>query len=1269
MKFFTRPTVFLIGLFFTQIASASFYDDVLGPFISAKCPDFISGSSEISIDARDYNVDEAGVHLYHLTCYEPVFKNGKRVRQEVAEGVIKTEGPDNPDKPDEGDHKTCEEGSIILPSERVMGERVSIVGAPFDLYYFSDSVQGRSGQYTIRIPLGDTNTNVTGYKVDATYAGGRVYSNTFTNTPSYVYDFVWDGKDVNNDPVVGAIVFDYTVTIQAHGKEIPILYKTHLGTFKALAYGFGSWTPSIYHFYDTAMGRMTNGSGGVRYVTPKVISGGNLMIANQDSSEVYIFNSSGKHLYTKFGITGENKFEFVHDMDGKLTSIVQPYGQTTTFSYSGGVVSQITAPKGQITTLGYNGNDLLTSIADPAGAATRMTYYSTGLMHTFQKPEGQMNTFYFNYYGDLTMDYHSSGFYQKLFSGTPFFHSKVTVLESKMGRQQIYRSRNALASAKEVLMQYEDPDRVYDERRQENSHSILYSDYKTVTNYKSNPRFPSNGQYVGYSSIIVSGVGVGTYFDEKVTLTDDDDPFSVMQILKSSNTKGKSSTSTYDGATREWTTVSSEGRTAKVKINQYERPVETQQATLMPVKFSYNSSGYLSKIEQGSRVSTYNYDSNGNLIKLIGPTKQTTAFRYDSNGREIETILPDLRSIRKEYDKNGNLLSITPPGRPKHSFIVNAFEAIKEYLPPALGGNPIKTQYFYNGDNKISKVIRPDGQAYSYVYSDFEGPDKISSPLGDYFFEYLEGGKISNTVSADGSRVWLHYKGPFKADEGFFKENVNIVGTVVYARNDEHLPTRIDVIPATGNRSSVGISYDKDDFFVRKGWMSYDRGSRGEITRIKMDNAEIRYAYSSDFGELSKIEHYQFGYKSFAREFKRDKLGRISYETTGSAQGDYFLYDVSGKFIGRQSYGAQTPYEVFKYDSNGNRVYSKTKSGEVSATYDNQDRLLTWGNLSFTYNANGDLASKTNTSNSEVTTCSYDVFGNLKQVVLPSTDTVEYGNDGFMRRSYRKVNGTVQSRYLYEDQLRITAELDDSGALIRRYVYGSNVNVPDQMIFEGNRYILVKDSRGSVVKVVNSRNGDTTQELAYDSWGKVIQDTNPGFQPFGYAGGVYDPLTGLTRFGARDYDAETGLWTTKDPIRFNGGDTNLYSYGVNDPINNIDPRGTVVIDLTGGMGPRTPAYNNLNGNPNSTVLILPGQLPSGYYGNTNGVKNNIIIDIDPFANKGPGRFDNTFAHELEHAQQIQDGRYNRYDPNRNTDPFGRLEDEARDYADRNYQCH
>ncbi|MFZ5698559.1 MAG: RHS repeat-associated core domain-containing protein [Pseudomonadota bacterium] len=96
---------------------------------------------------------------------------------------------------------------------------------------------------------------------------------------------------------------------------------------------------------------------------------------------------------------------------------------------------------------------------------------------------------------------------------------------------------------------------------------------------------------------------------------------------------------------------------------------------------------------------------------------------------------------------------------------------------------------------------------------------------------------------------------------------------------------------------------------------------------------------------------------------------------------------------------------------------------------------------------------------------------------------------------------------------------------------------------------------------MNTTDGSIAQRMDYDSYGNVTTDTNPGFQPFGFAGGLYDRDTKLVRFGARDYDAETGRWTTRDPIGFAGGDFNLYTYVGNDPINFNDPTGFVCFDF------------------------------------------------------------------------------------------------------------
>ncbi|MGB8329014.1 MAG: hypothetical protein WCE62_02730 [Polyangiales bacterium] len=60
---------------------------------------------------------------------------------------------------------------------------------------------------------------------------------------------------------------------------------------------------------------------------------------------------------------------------------------------------------------------------------------------------------------------------------------------------------------------------------------------------------------------------------------------------------------------------------------------------------------------------------------------------------------------------------------------------------------------------------------------------------------------------------------------------------------------------------------------------------------------------------------------------------------------------------------------------------------------------------------------------------------------------------------------------------------------------------------------------GSVRLVVNVATGEVVQRMDYDAFGRVLHEYNPGFQPFGFAGGLYDDDTGLVRFGARDYEA------------------------------------------------------------------------------------------------------------------------------------------------------
>ncbi|GEM_PF-1317850 len=307
----------------------------------------------------------------------------------------------------------------------------------------------------------------------------------------------------------------------------------------------------------------------------------------------------------------------------------------------------------------------------------------------------------------------------------------------------------------------------------------------------------------------------------------------------------------------------------------------------------------------------------------------------------------------------------------------------------------------------------------------------------------------------------------------------------------------------------------------------------------------------------------------FRQAFQRDAVGRITRRTESLGARttvSEYTYDPAGRLAEVTVDGAVA--EHYAYDANGNRIAAVTAAGTVTGTYDAQDRMLTYGGATFAYNANGDLEARR--EGGKTTGYHYDEFGNLLAVDLPDGRRLEYLVDGENRRIGKRVDGSLVQGFLYRDGLNPVAELDASGTVVARFVYGTRPNVPDYMEKGGLTYRILSDPLGSPRLVVDIATAVVVQELEYDSFGNVTRDTNPGFQPFGFAGGLYDRDTGLVRFGARDYDPRTGRWTTKDPVGFFGDSANLYDYGLGNPVNFNDPSGEfvpllVLIPAVGGL--------------------------------------------------------------------------------------------------------
>ena len=108
----------------------------------------------------------------------------------------------------------------------------------------------------------------------------------------------------------------------------------------------------------------------------------------------------------------------------------------------------------------------------------------------------------------------------------------------------------------------------------------------------------------------------------------------------------------------------------------------------------------------------------------------------------------------------------------------------------------------------------------------------------------------------------------------------------------------------------------------------------------------------------------------------------------------------------------------------------------------------------------------------------------------------------------------------------------------------------------GERYYVGADQVGTP-KVVTDEAGAVVKTLNHDSFGRRTPagEQGAGFElPIGFAGGLEDPLTGLVRFGQRDYDPATGRFTSRDPILQSGG-LNVYAYVNGNPLSHRDPTG------------------------------------------------------------------------------------------------------------------
>jgi RHS repeat-associated protein len=880
---------------------------------------------------------------------------------------------------------------------------------------------------------------------------------------------------------------------------------------------------------------------------------GSALVAAEDGREVHEFGPGGRHVRTLHPLTGATLRTLEYDAAGRLIGVADGDGNTTRVERdAGGAPVAIVAPSGQRTAVTVDGGGYLASVTNPAGETTRLAYTADGLLTSFTDAKGGVRRYAYDAVGRLTRHEDPDGgstFLSRVTTGTGFQVSRTDA----MGRVTTYLVERLADGSQRRVTTSPAGLQTISVLHVTGRQTITYPDGTVVTRDRGpDPRWGMQAPLTARLVTATPGGVVSTSTRARtVTLADPANPLSLQSLTDTLTRDGQTHVRVFDAATGTITATSPEGRQTTLTLSPQGRALAAQGAGV-PLALRYDAAGRLTSFAYGSggdaRGWTLGRDAQGRLANSTDPLSRVVRFEYDPAGRVTRKVLPDGSEIDATYDATGGLITVMPPGGPLHVLGRTALGRTDSYAAPGIGGGSTVTRYAYDPGRRLTRITGPDGATIDFARDAAGRVTTVSFPHGQIRYDYDPAtGRPALIAAPDGGTLSLAHDG------GLLTRTV-WAGAVAGSVERTHRPDRRLATQGVNGGHVVNFQYDRDGKVTRAGLLVLTRDPvRGQVTATTLGPVTTASQHNA-FGEIEGFTASAGAAVLLDVRYVRDRRGRIveKTETIQGASDTYaYGYDLAGRLAEVRRNGQ--PLATYAYDDHGNRV-SRTAGVAVAATYDAQDRLTQYGAAAYTYTADGALASKT--AGGQVTTYEYDVLGGLRGAVLPDGTRIDYVLDGTGRRIAKRVGGVLVQGFLYKDRLRPVAELDGAGAVVSRFVYATGRNVPSYMERGGRAYRLLADHLGSVRLVVDATTGAVVQRLDYDEFGNVLLDTSPGFQPFGFAGGLYDAQTRLVRFGARDYDPETGRWTAKDLVRFRGG-LNFYRYAHNDPVNFADPGGRV----------------------------------------------------------------------------------------------------------------
>ncbi|XP_036042576.1 teneurin-4 isoform X4 [Onychomys torridus] len=876
--------------------------------------------------------------------------------------------------------------------------------------------------------------------------------------------------------------------------------------------------------------------------------------------ELYLFDTSGKHLYTQSLPTGDYLYNFTYTGDGDITHITDNNGNMVNVRRdSTGMPLWLVVPDGQVYWVTMGTNSALRSVTTQGHELAMMTYHgNSGLLATKSNENGWTTFYEYDSFGRLTNVTFPTGQVSSFRSDTD---SSVHVQVETSSKDDVTITTNLSASGAFYTLLQDQVRNSYYIGADGSLRLLLANGMEVALQTEPHLLAGTVNPTVGKRNVtlpIDNGLNLVEWRQRKEQARGQVTVFGRRLRVHNRNLLSLD----FDRVTRTEKIYDDHRKfTLRILYDQAGRPsLWSPSSRLNGVNVTYSPGGHIAGIQRGIMSERMEYDQAGRITSRIFADGKVWSYTYLEKSMVLH--LHSQRQYIFEFDKNDRLSSVTMPNVARQTLetirSVGYYRNI--YQPPE--GNASVIQDFTEDGHLLHTFYLGTGRRVIYKYGKLS---KLAETLYDttkVSFTYDETAGMLKTVNLqnEGFTCTIRYRqiGPL-IDRQIFRFTEE---GMVNARFDYNYDNsfRVTSMQAVINETPLPIDlyrYDdvsgKTEQFGKFGVIYYD------INQIITTAVMTHTKHFDAYGRMKEVQYEIFRSLMYWMTVQYDNMGRVvkkelkvgPYANTTRYS---YEYDADGQL---QTVSINDkPLWRYSYDLNGNlHLLSPGNSARLTPLrYDLRDRITRLGDVQYKMDEDGFLRQR----GGDV--FEYNSAGLLiKAYNRASGWSVRYRYDGLGRRVSSKSSHSHHLQFFYADltnPTKVTHLYNHSSSEITSLYYDLQGHLFAMELSSGDEFYIACDNIGTPLAVF-SGTGLMIKQILYTAYGEIYMDTNPNFQIIiGYHGGLYDPLTKLVHMGRRDYDVLAGRWTSPDHELWKRLSSSsivpfhLYMFKNNNPISN-----------------------------------------------------------------------------------------------------------------------